>query len=49
MKRTLLLFVLVLWNVTSAFAQPAQPIPSAQSSGWEGVEKILGWPTRSTR
>jgi hypothetical protein len=33
MKRTLLLFALVLWSFTSAYAQP---------TGWEGVEKVLG-------
>jgi Domain of Unknown Function (DUF1259) len=33
MKRAFLLFALVLWNITSVYAQP---------TGWEGVEKVLG-------
>ncbi|SRR6266568_6716548 len=33
MKRAFLLFALVLWNITSVYAQP---------TGWDGVEKVLG-------
>jgi Domain of Unknown Function (DUF1259) len=33
MKRTLLIFAVVLLNITAAYAQP---------NGWDGVEKVLG-------
>jgi hypothetical protein len=33
MKRAILLFVLVLWNISAVYAQP---------TGWDGVEKVLG-------